>query len=185
LCGALEMKRKSKAILIALVLALGVVILFGFGRNHALKRSLPGRIVRFIHGSAGAHQWVEDLVDDIREAEELASLQAWANDVMDRWRQGTLKTIGEPSYWAYGTHRLDPNEVAPGIRDFWNKPTFAFGYLPEATIEVSKSGECRYVAYCWYLKGVVIAGPNYPSLDFSYFYAVEAKPGVFAYSLEK
>jgi hypothetical protein len=177
------MKLKRKIILIVLVITLVVVILFGSWRNRALKRSLPGRIVRFVHGSAGAHQWVEDLVDDIRDAEELASLQDWANGVMERWRQGTLKTIGEPSYWAYGTHRLDPNDVDPRIGEFWNKP--AFGKLPEVTIEVSETGECKYVAYCWYLKGVVIAGPNYPSLDFSYFYAIEAKPGVFAYSIEK
>jgi hypothetical protein len=180
---AFNMKHKRRIILILLAVALVVFILLGSGGNHRLKRSLPGRVVRYILGSAGAHQWVEDFVDDIRDAKELVSLQSWANDVMERYRQGSLKTIGEPSYWAYGTHRLDPNEVAPGIREFWNKP--AFGNLPEVTIQVSESGECKYVAYCWYLKGVVIAGSNYPSLDFSYFHAIEAKPGIFAYSIEK
>jgi len=177
------MKHKSKAIFIVAAVALVAAILFGSGGNHPLKRSLPGRVVRYILGSARAHQWVEDLVDDIRDAEELASLRSWANDVMERYRQGSLKTIGEPSYWAYDTHRVDPNEVAGGIREFLNIP--AFGKLPEVTIYVSESGECKYVAYCWYLKGVVIAGPNYPSLDFSHFYAIEAKPGIFAYSIEK
>ena len=66
---------------------------------------------------------------------------------------------------------------------FWSKP--AFGRPPEAVIDVSESGEALYVGYCWYLKGVIIAGPHYPYLDFEHFYAVEAKPGIFAYSIEK
>ena len=133
--------------------------------------------MRFILGSAGAHQEVEDLADDIRGAKELSSLRFWANDVMERYRLGSLKTIGERSYWAKGTHKLDPNEIYPEIRKFWR--------APEITIEIDASGECKYVAYCWYSKGVVIASPDCHSLDFEYFYAIEAKPGIFAYSIEK
>jgi hypothetical protein len=137
-----------------------------------------------------ANEWVDNLVTDVREAKQLSSLRQWADEITEKQRSGTLKTNGYANYVPYAAGlvtksalKLDPNEIDEKIRTYWRKPMF--GLKPEAVIRVSESGEPLYVSYCWYLKGVIIAGPNYPSLDFKYYYAVEAKPGIFAYSIEK
>ena len=172
----LYMKRKRLIIGIVCFILLIAILLYFRPQIRAFLEGFDKRV-------AGAYQWVDELAEEVRSEEQLASLQDWADKVLESYSKGTLKTLGPSSYWAKGTLKIDPSEIDPDIRMFWSKP--AFGSPPEAVIKVSKSGEALYVGYCWYLKGVIIAGPNYPCLDFEHFYAVEAKPDIFAYSIEK
>lgn len=52
----------------------------------ALKRSIPGRVVRFVLGSPGAMQDVDDLADELSLPSTAAALRLWAESVLDAQR---------------------------------------------------------------------------------------------------
>ena len=72
------MSRRAKIILL---LVIGVAVL-AFVFRSGFKRSIPGRIVRFVAGQPGAVQIAEDLAEDVRRKAELAGLQQWSTQAL-------------------------------------------------------------------------------------------------------
>jgi len=100
----------SLKLLFTLMVVAGVIAGAFFWKAHANKRSIPGRIVRWFEGKAGAHQTVNDLADDIRQQPALAQLQPWSVKTLELFRAGAIRTNGSPAYWSLGTVRLAPRE---------------------------------------------------------------------------
>jgi hypothetical protein len=53
----------------------------------ALKRSIPGHIVRWLCGKGGAVQDVDDLADELSRPSTIAALHHWANSVLETQRE--------------------------------------------------------------------------------------------------
>lgn len=56
----------------------------------AIKRSAPGRVVRFVLGSPGAKQDVDDLVDELSLPLNAEALRSWAEAVMNAQRTRSI-----------------------------------------------------------------------------------------------
>lgn len=174
----LSKRKRLLLVLLALIILLAGVLLLTVPRR-VLKRSIPGRIVRFIAGSPGVQQAVEDLAEDIRDDPRLANLRGWAEEVLARQRQGQLKTQNPPQNWPSDEPVLDDSEVDAGIRACWPKREGMM--YPLFIVKLSPSGAPLFVACRWRNSGVIIGGPDYPKLDFDTFYDIEVQPGIWAY----
>ncbi len=60
-----------------------------------------------------------------------------------------------------------------------------YGLNPEVTICLDSTGQPVYVAYSWYLKGVIIMGRQSKPLQLNPFCIEEPIPGVFTYAAMK
>lgn len=158
---------------IVFVVVMGAVLVFVF--RSGFKRSLPGRVVRFVAGQPGAVQVAEDLADDVRQNSGLSGLQQWCTQVLARYRSGTLATDGVSSYG--GTVRLAASEIPDFIKRAWSEK-------PEVSVLLSETGQPECVVIGWYLSGLAVGPPEYV-LSFHPWYMNQAKPGVYAYHFDK
>lgn len=167
------MSRRTKQIAFVIVMVAVCAFVFRSG----LKRSFPGRVVRFASGQPGAVQVTEDLADDVQRKTKLADLQQWSAQVLARYSSGQLATNGPASYWSVGTVEIAPQEIPDNIRQAWPEQ-------PEVSIRLSETGQPECVAIAWYLRGLVVGSPKYV-LSFQPWCSRQAKPGVYAYHLYK
>lgn len=59
----------------------------------ALKRSIPGHVVRRLCGKGGAVQDVDDLADELSQPATIAALREWANTVLETQRERRVPLI--------------------------------------------------------------------------------------------
>ena len=180
------MRTPSKLLKVLVSLSLGLFVVTGafFWRAHAARRSIPGRIVRWFQGEAGAQQTVNDLAEDIRQQPALAQLQSWSIETLGRFRSGQIRTNGAPAYWSVGSVRLAAQERPAFVSGEWGVTNSWGEESPEISIRLSSNGQPECVVFAWYLHGVV-AGPAEYHLSFQPWCFAEAKPGIYAYHLYK
>jgi hypothetical protein len=171
--------RTRIVLLVAVTLAVAALFVWP---GHPVKRSLPGRVVRYFLGEAGAHQIVNDLVQDIREAPALRQLQPWGVETIARFRTGTVATNGRPD--SIGSIRLAPKERPTFVTKQWGLTNKWGEEEPELSVRLSTNGQPECVVIAWYLHGIVIGLPDY-SLSFQPWYYAQARPGVYVYHLYK
>jgi hypothetical protein len=167
------MSRRTNRIVFVVV----VIAVLAFVFRSGFKRSLPGRIVRFVAGQPGAVQTAEDLADDVRQKSGLSGLQQWSTQILARCQSGTLATNGAASYWSMGTVRLAASEIPDFITRAWSDQ-------PEVSVRLSEAGQPECVVIGWYLHGLAVGPPEYV-LSFQPWCTNQAKPGVYAYHLYK
>ena len=96
---------------VSVVLAVGVVCLFILTHG-PFRRSSAGRICRFMLGYPLQSQLVDDLADDVRSIDDPSRLNAWADDMMDRYRRGEL-TTNSTSASSVAIRNVVPTELFP------------------------------------------------------------------------
>ncbi|MGZ4973956.1 MAG: hypothetical protein ACXWDN_14440, partial [Limisphaerales bacterium] len=143
-------KSKRRLIWFA-VLVVGCFLLFPF-----LKRTFPGRLVRFIVTQQPlGRQIPNDLADDVRDKRRLASLQDWSVQTLARYQAGQVATNGKAAYWSKGTVRLASSEVPSWLSGAWS------GKSPEVSVRLSEAGEPECITIGWYLNGLLVGPTNY------------------------
>ena len=148
------------------------------------KRSPLGRVVRFFKGEAGAHQTVNDLAEDIRTLPALAQLQPWSLETLARFREGTLRTNHGSRWFPCTDIRLAEDERPAFINERWGRTNDWGQGDPEIVIVRSTNGQPECVVIAWYLHGIVVGPPDY-QFAFNVWYYAKAKPGIYAYHVEK
>ena len=181
----LLVRRKRKAGIILLIIygcLIGAVILYA--ENN--KRSRVGHLVRWCLGAGLLQQEVEDMVEDMQHSVTLPKMHSWANDTLQRFRSGLVKTNGPSEYWSIGSVRLSTNEVPEFVWSYWKAEATLLGHngeyeAPEISISVSDAGEPKSLVIAWYSIGVTFGDTNYPlPLDAPNFQQ-EIIPAVYAY----
>jgi hypothetical protein len=142
------------------------------------RYSVGGHIVRFVAGAGLATQTAEDLRDEI---EHLGTkrLQSWAIDILERYRNGSVKTSTKPNEGASeGTLDLPENETPPYLKRAWLT-------MPIVSIRINhddKTPEC--VVLSWGEYGALI-GPSSYRFPEKYTRPISDKrtviPGVYTY----
>lgn len=125
-----------------------------------------------------------DRAEDIRVKPELAGLQAWGVETLDRFRAGQVETNGSASYRPMGDIQLAVKEIPPFIARQWGSTNNWGEVFPEISIRLSADGQPECVMVTWGLQGIAVGPPNY-RLSFQPWCSVEAKPGVYTYYLYK
>jgi hypothetical protein len=175
-------RKLTVLVLLAAIAVLGGGALFLCGRG--FKRSVPGHIVRWGLGEAGAKQTVNDLAEDIRREKDLAELQAWSVQTLARFRSGQLLTNGKPSYWSMGHVRLARQERPAFVTREWGLVNQWGEECPEISVRLSTNGEPECVVIAWYLHGIAAGASDY-RISFEPWCYAQAKPGVYVYHLYK
>ena len=176
--------RRFSAILSVFAVVIVVIATLLFTRSHVFRRSIPGRVVRWFHGEAGANQTVNDLAEDVRERPSLSRLQPWSIETLARFRSGQVHTNGNAAYLPFGSIRLAASERPEFVSHEWGV-TNSFGEEePEISVLLNSDGQPECVVISWYLYGIVAGTPDY-HLRFQPWCYVEAKPGVYVYHLYK
>ncbi len=179
-CSVGRMKKGFKMIVRVLLF---VIAFFVFAKVPVLKRTIPGRVCRFVLGSPLATQWSEDFVDDVRSLREPQLLRQWSQDMLDAYTSGGISTNSPAKYWSLGQIEV-PGDLIPN----WLPERLydqKFGQPPDVSIRVDAAGRPLYLLYAWYLTGLIISGDDEAVVDFKPFCLLEAAPGIHAYSLEK
>ena len=173
-------------LIISFICAVAVVVIatLFFCHSHDLRRSIPGRIVRWFHGEVGDKQTINDIAEDIREHSSLSQLQAWSIETLARFGSGQIHTNGHASYWSEGSIRLAAQERPAFVTKEWGLTNSWGEEEPEISIKLSESGQPECVVIAWYLYGIAVGTPDY-HLTFEPWCYVEAKPGVYVYHLYK
>jgi hypothetical protein len=142
------------------------------------KQTLPCEIIRStIRRVPPAQLWADDLADDVRNKKQLAHLQDWSVQTMERFRAGKLATQGE----AY--HGI-PNELKVAAKDVPSWLQNAWWDRPKISILLNESNEPQCIVVGWYLCGLEVGPTNFVS-TFTPWYIARVKPGIYAYSIEK
>jgi hypothetical protein len=136
-------------------------------------------IVRIATRKPGAVQVTEELADAVLRKPELASLQQWSAQVLERYSSGQLATSGRSTWWGGDAVVLSAQEIPDGILRAWND---SHEPPPEISIRVSPAGRPECVAISWQLCGIVV-GPSDYQITFKPWCSKQAKPGVYAYYL--
>ena len=170
----------TKIVITASVAAMVLVAVLAPG----FKRSIPGRIVRWLQGETGAQQTVNDLAEDIRDIPELGRLQTWSVETLARFRSGQVHTNGLAAYWSVGTARLAAQERPTFVTQRWGATNVWGEESPEISVRLSTNGQPECVVIAWYLHGIVAGPPEYRMSFHPWCYA-QAKPGIYAYHLYK
>jgi hypothetical protein len=95
------------------VVAIGVMIsvsLVGLTRIPTLRKSVPGRVIRFVLGEPGATQWVNDTADDLSASSIVGELEGLADRIMTE----------------YGSTQ----SALPPVRDFTSGPSVPNDRVP-------------------------------------------------------
>jgi hypothetical protein len=182
-----------KRLRVLMVCTVGIGVILIFAKVDSLKRTTLGHICRFILGSPGAQQWIDDLVDDVHILNRDKELIEWSKSIVQRAQNGEfvrgapsnesrdeIRMIGFPSE---SIIPLPSNEIPSWLKDFWSEKMF--GIPPRVVIYFSDDGRPRYVLYGWYEKGVAIGVADPKDIDFGPWGSKLASPGIYAYAMDK
>ena len=98
------------------------------------------------------------------------AIQAWAVEVIDRYKRGTLKTEVETKYRGSESRTIATNEIPHHIQKRWKRK-------PEVVISTNSD----HITFQWYLTGVYVGAPEFKPTSNPWF-LYEVIPGVYAYS---
>jgi hypothetical protein len=146
----------------------------------ALKRSIPGRMVRFVLGSPGAVQDVDDLADELSLPSNAAALRSWAESVLDAQR--TRNIPAEAVQYSELIACAPSPEFAPA--PVLAQYRAAHGSTPETYLHVDADGRVSAVVLSWaHLRvGLVVRpGGSAPPLDGT-FYERQPSPDIRVFS---
>jgi hypothetical protein len=165
---------KVRRLFISVVFAILCMLAYPFA-----KQTLPVEIIRSIfRHEPPAQLWADDLADDVRTKKQLAPLQDWSVQTLDRYSAGQLATTGKTRFAGPFSARLDPKEVPSWLGGAWS------GEHPEVSIALTESNQPVCIHVGWYLCGLLIGPTNFVT-TVRPWYIVQVKPGIYAYSNEK
>jgi len=179
------MPRAIKILLLSLVAMFLAAVACFLWRAHVDRRSIPGHIVRRLHGESGIAQDLNDLADDISNTPALTQLQPWAMETLKRYREGKTETNGYAQYYwdEPPAVRLSRRERPEFVTRQWGVTNEDGEEEPEIFVVFDTNRQPEAVAIGWYMYGIQIGQPDYAlSYPSSYFAPyVKVKPGIFVY----
>lgn len=114
----LYMRVPSKILLTAAALCLAWTVYTALQGPFALKRSMPGRVTRFVFcGKCGQTQYLDDLSDELSQPATAAALRCWATEVLRGQRGRKISQDSHDSMrWEDGNGFLtcvEARDIAP------------------------------------------------------------------------
>lgn len=177
------MSTRSKRLGWILLVIVGGWVIYTAGQGpFAIKRSLPGHVVRFVFGSSGAEQAVDDLADELSVPTNAAALRTWAGEVMaaERNRQVPAEQRLAQGFLPHVPAReVQPPQVLAGFR--WMNVAPA-----EVALQVDEAGRVVGVILGWanLRQGIVVQpGGHAPALEGT-FHQRQVAPDILVFSLE-
>ncbi|HMP81766.1 MAG TPA: hypothetical protein PKA41_03555 [Verrucomicrobiota bacterium] len=156
------------------------------------RRSAPGRIIRDFRGEKYIDQTINDLVEDVQAAPNLAQLQPWAMDILARFQAGQLPTNSSSAWYSKDglSVQLSPRERATFITQQWGSKMHN-EEIPEVHILLStnKTPESVAIICGGFFRadfGVIVGPPDYRLQSDNWSAAnhaeiKEAKPGIYVF----
>ncbi len=137
--------RYKRSCWILLTLACAWVAYTALQGPFALKRSVPGRVVRMILGSPVMVQYVDDLADELSLPANAAALRLWAEAVMDAQRTRKIP-VGAVQYSGLIACAPSP-DIAPA--PVLARHRAVLGNTPETYLHVDAEGRVAAVILSW------------------------------------
>jgi hypothetical protein len=139
-------KDRLSTILALLAVAAGWIVYTSWQGPLALKRSLPGRVMRYITGSPGFVQDVDDLADELSLPTNAAALRLWAASVLEA--QGARQFPAESVQFrgllaVVETPEIPPPPILATHRALFGKVS------PQTCLHVDASGQVTAVVLSW------------------------------------
>ena len=169
----------TATILVVLSVVLIIIVVEFIWRAHMDHRSLPGHIVRRLHGESGFQQTTNDLGEDIRRVPQL---QQWSIDTLSRFRSGKVNTDrGSGSLPDFIPNvRLAREERPEFLKKLWGETNSRGEEEPEILALLSTNGQPNCIAVNWYDHGVAVGPTNY-LLSFAPDLSIKIRPGIYVY----
>jgi hypothetical protein len=176
------MKRQYKFICWILLSLMGIWVVYTVLQGpFALKRSIPGRVVRFVLGSPGAVQDVDDLADELSMPSTAAALRLWAESVLDAQRTKNIPADAVNNSWPIACASRPDIAPAPVLAQH----RAVLWCTPETCLHVDAQGRVTAVVLSWaHLRvGLVVRpGGNAPPLNGT-FYERQPSPDIRVFSI--
>jgi hypothetical protein len=135
---------------------------------YALKRSFPGRVLRYFAGKAEAAQEVDDLADELNDPSNSKALRAWASDIVSKNQGRTFSGEGVQDFPVFCA--LDASLTAPPF--IQQNQTIYHGLKPEPSILLDDGKHATGALLCWgnSRMGLIIAPGGIPPVPDDVFY---------------
>lgn len=176
------MRTPYKILLTLGVIGIAWTVYTSFQGPFAFKRSVPGRVARFVAGKPGAVQWVDDLVDELSQPATVAVLRAWAAAVLAAQHGREVPTASV--HYLELLPCVEATDIAPP--QVFAQYRAVLSLTPETYLHVDTAGRVAGVMLSWghlRLGLVVVPGGRAPTLQ-GIFYQRQPAPDIRVFSTQ-